>query len=52
MQIVFPTKCMNGGQSNSGYDPMSTAKYDADFCFLPDSSVYWISYLVVRIQTG
>ena len=30
---------------------MPTTKSDADCCFFSDSCVYWISYLVGRIQT-
>ena len=52
MQIGFPTHCMTGGKVHSGDDHITTTKSDADFCFLPSSSVYWRSHLVVRIQTG
>ena len=47
MQIGFPTQCMTDVQFESGYEHTPTTKYDADLCFLPASSGYWISYLVV-----
>ena len=51
MHIAFPIQYVNGDQVYSGYEHMYTTKFDYDFCFLPDSSIYWISYLVGRIQT-
>ena len=41
---------MTGGQENSGYEQMTTDKYDADFYFIPASSAYWGSYIVGQIQ--
>ena len=41
---------MTGGKVYIGYDHIPTVKSDADFCFLPDSSLYWRYYIVGRIQ--
>ena len=50
MQIVLTTQCMTDGQVYSGDEHMPSAKSDADFYFIPDSSIYYRSYLVGWIK--
>ena len=40
MHIGVPTQYMTGGKETSGNDQMTTAKSDANYCFLAASSVY------------
>ena len=50
MQTLFPTQRMTDCQVYSGYEHIPTAKSDTGGYFLPASSIYWVSYLLERIQ--